>query len=50
MLFDALEVELLVEQLDVLGLDHAPISSGPAFPVNSVLLLADELNNQRCTQ
>lgn len=43
MLFDAFEIQLLVEQLDVLGLNHAPIASGPVFPVNRVLLLSNEL-------
>ena len=50
MLFDALEIQLLVEQLYVLGLYHAPVSSGPAFPVNRVLLLSDELYKERFTQ
>lgn len=50
MLFDAFEIQLLVEQLDVLGLDHAPIASGPAFSVNRVLLLSNELCYERYTQ
>lgn len=43
MLFDALEVQLLVEQLDILALYHTPVATDPAFPVNRVLLLSDEL-------
>lgn len=46
----AAEVELLVEELDVFELDHAPLAGLAALAVDGAFLLADELGDEGGTQ
>jgi hypothetical protein len=42
-LFNSAEVELLMEELDVLEFNHAPLASLAALAIDGALLLSDEL-------
>jgi hypothetical protein len=49
-LLDAAQVQLLVEELDVLVLNHSPLAGLAALAVDRALLLSDELNYGEFTQ
>ena len=49
-LLDAAQVQLLVEELDALVLNHSPLAGLAAFAVDRAFLLSDELNYEGFTQ